>query len=63
MDLIAARTRALELAIEHAPNGTKWDLILGNAKTFADFLIAGKTPDSDKGKTANSGHPDDDRDN
>lgn len=45
MDLIAARTRALEIAIENAPNGTKWDAILGNAKQFADFLISGKTPD------------------
>lgn len=31
MDTSTARIRALEIAIENAPNGAKWDAILENA--------------------------------
>ena len=46
MDLITARIRALELAMDNAVTGTQFDDIIRNADKFAKFIISGNTPDA-----------------
>ena len=43
---MAARQRALELAIDTIQNGAKVTDLLGRADAFAKFIIDGKTPDA-----------------
>jgi hypothetical protein len=45
MDLISARIRALEIAMDNARNGTSFDAVIGNADKFAKFIISGTAPD------------------
>jgi hypothetical protein len=48
--LIAARQRALELALDNAPNGRSFNAIIGTAKQFADFIINGEAPEKTEDK-------------
>jgi len=38
------RQHALDVAIANAPNGAKWDAIIGNAKKFEDYILNGTVP-------------------
>ena len=47
-EILAARTRALELAIQGASNGAPADGLIERAGQFADFLIDGRQNTAEK---------------